>query len=61
MKKYPINATWRNSGYDTPIKIVGEYGEMNGITYYKAESGTGIPANEIIWPDFLTRVKNWFK
>lgn len=59
--KFPQNATWKNSSGDVPVKIVGEYGRMLGVFYYKAESGTGIPKNELVFPSVLARIKSYFQ
>lgn len=46
-KKFPCQALWQNKDYDAEVTIVGIYGEHEGVLYYKAESGTGIPAKEL--------------
>lgn len=62
MKQFPLKATWRNSGYDKPITLVGVYGEINGVVYYIAESKVGIPADQIVWPKetLVDKVRKWF-
>lgn len=61
--KYPINAIWRNNDFDIPVLIVACYGEFNGIVYYKAESGTGIPAYQLVFEKVgvFQTIRNWFK
>ena len=46
-RTFPMQAVWRNKDHDIPVTIVGEMGEQNGVKYFKSQSGTGIPENEL--------------
>ena len=61
MKKFPVNVIWHSCGQDFPVTLVGSYGQYEGQEWFKAESGTGIPADKIIWPkeSFIQKVKNY--
>jgi hypothetical protein len=48
--EYPIVVIWSNKDHDISVTLIECYGEYNGMFYYRAETGTGIPENEIIWP-----------
>jgi hypothetical protein len=62
MLKFPIQATWRNSDHDTPVTIIGVYGEMNGVVYYISASGTGLPAHELIFHKRrFDKLRTWLK
>lgn len=58
---FPVTATWRNKDYDVAVVIVSCYGVHEGVLYYKAESGTGIRADELIFPSIFDKFRDFFK
>lgn len=45
--EYPKQAIWKNKDTDMPVTITGIAGERDGVTFYRASTGTGIPGNEL--------------
>lgn len=58
---FPKTVQWCNADQDVEITLIGEYSVMNGRFYYKAESGCGIPADEVIFVGRIDKVLNWYK
>lgn len=54
--KFPQKAIWKNRDFDIEVTVVGIYGEMNGIFYYKLESGTGVPSNELFFYSLYIKI-----
>ena len=48
---FPRKAIWKNKDNDVPVVITNIAGEKDGVRYYQAESGTGIPASELTFED----------
>lgn len=46
---FPRKAIWKNKDNDRPVEIIDIAGDRDGVRYYKSSTGTGIPANELVW------------
>jgi hypothetical protein len=48
---FPCKAIWKNKDHDVPVEITNIAGERDGVRYYQASTGTGIPASELTFED----------